>query len=162
MLDKADAVGRILENLLLSILLTGMIGLGTAQIVLRWAGAGSFVWGDEAIRLMVLWIAMVAGIAAAREDRHIAIDVFSRFLKPRAKAVTAVIVDLFTAIVCAALAWYGWVMVRFAIEDGDVLLGGLPGWFFQGIIPVAFLLMAYRYMIWVVRRLREIAAGPEQ
>ena len=76
MLDKADAVGRILENLLLSILLTGMIGLGASQIVLRWAGAGSFVWGDEAIRLMVLWIAMVAGIAAAREDRHIAIDVF--------------------------------------------------------------------------------------
>jgi TRAP-type C4-dicarboxylate transport system permease small subunit len=162
MLDKADAVGRILENLLLSILLTSMIGLGAAQIVLRWVGAGSFVWGDEAIRLMVLWIAMVAGVAAAREDRHIAIDVFSRFLKPRAKAVAAVFVDLFTAIVCAALAWYGWVMVRFALEDGDVLLGGLPGWFFQAIIPAAFLLMAYRYMIWVVRRVREIAAGPEQ
>ena len=162
MLDKADALGRFLENALLSVLLTGMILLGATQILLRWSGAGSMVWGDEAIRLMVLWIAMVAGIAAAREDRHIAIDVLSRFLKPRAKAATAIIVDLFTALVCAALAWYGWVMVRFAIEDNDALLGGLPAWFFQAIIPVAFLLMAYRYGIWFVRRLRELTAGPRE
>jgi TRAP-type C4-dicarboxylate transport system permease small subunit len=158
-LQRADALGRILENFLLSVLLASMIVLGAAQIALRWSGAGSFVWGDEAIRLMVLWIAMVAGIAAAREDRHIAIDVLSRFLKPRAKAVTALVVDLFTALVCAALAWYGWVMVRFAIEDGDVLLIGLPAWFFQGIVPAAFLLMAYRYAIWFARRLRELATG---
>jgi TRAP-type C4-dicarboxylate transport system permease small subunit len=158
-LKRAEALGRILENLLLSVLLATMIVLAASQIVLRWSGAGSLVWGDEAIRLMVLWIAMVAGIAAARENRHISIDVLSRFLKPRAKAVTALIVDLFTALVCAALAWYGWVMVRFAIEGGDLLLGGLPAWFFQGIVPAAFLLMSYRYAIWFARHLRELLNG---
>ena len=77
---------------------------------------------------MVLWIAMIAGVAAAREDRHISIDVLSRFLSPRGRAVTAVFVDIFTMAVCLALAWYGWVMISFALEDGDRLLGKLPAW----------------------------------
>ena len=158
-LEKAEALGRVAENILLSALLAGMIGLAATQIVLRWSDLGSLVWGDEAIRLMVLWIAMVAGVAAAREDRHIAIDVLSRFLGKRSKALTSLIVDLFTSAVCLALAWYGWGMVSFALEDGEVLLGGLPAWFFQAVIPAAFLLMAYRYFIWFVRRLRELFAG---
>jgi TRAP-type C4-dicarboxylate transport system permease small subunit len=159
LLAKASAFGRFVENTLLSLLLAGMIGLAALQIVLRWSDLGSLVWGDEAIRLMVLWIAMVAGIAAAREDRHIAIDVLSRFLGARSKAFTAVIADLFTAGVCLALAWYGWGMLRFAIEDGDVFFGNLPAWFFQSIIPVAFALMAYRYFLWFLRGLRTLFSG---
>jgi len=159
LLSVADKLGRYLENALLSVMLAGMIGLAASQIVLRWSGSGSLVWADEAIRLLVLWIAMVAGIAAAREDRHISIDILSRFLAVRPRAVTAIVVDLFTAIVCFALAWYGRGMVQFAIEDGEVLLGGLPAWIFQAIIPVAFALMGYRYLIWVARRVREFGAG---
>lgn len=158
-LDTAEALGRWIENALLSALLAGMIGLGALQIILRWSSAGSLVWADEAIRMMVLWIAMVAGVAAAREDRHISIDVLSRFLAPRARAFAAAAVDLFTAGVCLALAWYGGIMVQFALDDGDVLLTGLPAWIFQAVIPVAFLLMGYRYFLWFIRRFREFARG---
>lgn len=158
-LDIAEALGRWLENALLSALLAGMISLGALQIALRWSSAGSLVWADEAVRMMVLWIAMVAGVAAAREDRHISIDVLSRFLSPRARVITAAVVDLFTAGVCVALAWYGWLMVRFAIEGEDVLLTGLPAWIFQAVIPVAFLLMGYRYFLWSIRRVRQAAVA---
>jgi TRAP-type C4-dicarboxylate transport system permease small subunit len=160
-LEKAEAVGRFLENALLSALLAGMIGLGALQIALRWSGAGSLVWADEAIRLMVLWIAMVAGVAAAREDQHISIDVLSRFLSPRAKAAATAIVDLFTTMVCLALAWYGRIMVEYAFEGEDVLLTGLPAWIFQAVIPVAFLLMGYRYFLWFIRKLRQATAVGE-
>lgn len=153
LLILADHSGRLLENLLLAVLLLGMIGLGTAQIVLREFNLGTLASADEAIRLMVLWIAMIAGIAAAREDRHITIDVLSRFLAPRLRAAMAVLVHLFTAIVCLALAWYGGLMVQLAAEGGDRLLGGLPAWPFQAVIPVAFLLMGWRYLIWAARRL---------
>jgi len=158
-LKKAEALGCLLENIFLSTLLAGIIALAASQILLRWTGAGSFVWGDEAIRLMVLWIAMVAGIASARDDRHIAIDVLSRFLSPRGKSIAAVFVNLFTASVCLVLAWYGWRMVEYAIEGGDLFFSSLPAWIFQAIIPVAFLLMGYRYLIWFARRLREALAG---
>ena len=146
---------------MLGALLLGMIGLATTQILLRDLGAGTLVWGDEAVRLMVLWIAMIAGVAAAREDRHIAIDVLSRFLKPRSRAGIAVMIDIFTAAVCAALAWYGWVMIRFALEDGDKLLGGLPAWPLQAIIPAAFLCMAWRYVVWSIKHFRQAVHGSE-
>ena len=161
LLASADRFGRLLENLFLSLLLAGMIGLGAAQIFLRWVGTGSIVWGDEAIRLMVLWIAMIAGIAAAREDRHISIDVLSRFLGPRSRLSATLVVNLFTVVVCLALAWYGNTMVQFALEDGDIVLTGLPAWIFQAVIPVAFLLMAYRYSIWFFRRLQSLVQGEQ-
>ena len=160
-LDKADKCGRYLENTFLSVLLLSMIGLGVTQILLRWSGAGSLSWGDEAIRLMVLWIAMIAGIAAGREDRHIAIDVLSRFFSPRGKAMVALVVDLFTAAVCLVLAWYSYLMVEFAFVDSDILLGGLPAWWFQSILPIAFLLIAYRYFLWFAKRIVELSGRGE-
>ena len=159
-LVKADKLGRILEDALLTLLLLGMVTLGSAQIFLREFDLGSLSWGDEAIRLMVLWIALIAGIAAAREDRHIAIDVLSRFLPGRLNSLVAALVALFTSLVCAVLAYYSWDMVSFALEDGDTLLGGLPAWWFQAILPVGFALIAYRYLLWVLRRLRA-AVTPE-
>lgn len=158
-LHKLDVFGRLLENILLTVLLAGMIVLSATQIFLRWGGAGSISWGDEGVRLMVLWIAMVAGVASAREDRHISIDLVSRFLSGRGRAITAIVVDLFTVTVCLALAWYGYEMVALAHEFEDELLGGMPAWIFQAIIPAAFLLIAYRYLIWVARRMRELISG---
>ncbi len=160
MLEWADRAGRFCENLFLGLLLGGMILLACTQIVLRDFGLGSLIWGDEAVRLMVLWIAMIAGIAAAREDRHISIDVLSRFLPPRGRALAALVVDLFTVAVCLTLAWYGRSMVQFALEDGDLLLSGsMPAWLLQAVVPVAFLLMAWRYLIWVARRCRTLLTG---
>lgn len=158
-IDWASRCGRWLENTLLAVLLLGMILLATTQILLRDFGFGTLIWGDEAIRLMVLWIAMIGGIAAAREDRHIAIDALSRFLSDNWRAVTAIAVDIFTIAVCLALAWYGWVMIEYALEDGDTVLGGLPAWFFQGVIPAAFLCMAWRYFVWLLRNVGALLSG---
>ncbi len=158
-LQVASKLGRLLENLLLSVLLLGMIGLASTQILLRWSGSGSLAWGDEAVRLAVLWIAMIAGIAYAREDRHISIEVLPRFLSAKGRAVAAVVVDLFTVMVCLTLAWYGYKMVALAYEFKDLLLDGLPAWPFQAVIPVAFLVIAYRYLVWTARRLRTLISG---
>lgn len=158
-LAAADLLGRWIENFLLSVLLLSMIGLAATQIILREFGLGTLIWGDEAIRLMVLWIAMIGGIAAARENRHIAIDVLSRFLSDRGRAATAIFINLFTIAICLALAWYGWIMIGFALEEGEKVLMGLPAWFFQGVIPAAFLCMAWRYFVWLLKNIQTAATG---
>lgn len=158
-LDQAERVGRWLENLLIGLLLAGMILLACTQIFLRNFDFGTLVWADQAINHAVLWVAMVAGVAAAREDRHIAIDVLSRFLAPRTRAGVALLVDLFTVAVCLALAWYSWKLTEFALEDQETLLIGIPVWIAQAALPVAFTLMAWRYTIWFARRLRILLVG---
>ncbi len=162
MLEWADRAGRWLENASLGLLLGGMTLLACTQIFLRNFGMGSLFWGDEAVRLMVLWIAMIAGIAAAREDRHISIDVLTRLLPARLRALPTLVVDVFTAVVCFALAWYGWRMVSFAIADGDTLLVDKPAWIFQIVLPVAFFLMGWRYVIWAIRRVHLLLGSATQ
>jgi TRAP-type C4-dicarboxylate transport system permease small subunit len=152
MLAWADKAGRFLENLLLTLLLGGMTLLACTQIFLRDFGFGSLLWGDEAVRLMVLWIAMIAGVAAAREDRHISIDVLSRFLPDKLRALTTILVDLFTAGVCGLFAWHSGRFVMGSYEFGDTLMKNKPAWMLQIILPIGFGLMAYRHLVLALKR----------
>lgn len=161
-LARADRAGQILENAALVAVLTAMILLAAAQIVLRNFMDSGFAWGDEALRLMVLWVAMLGAVAASRENRHISIDALSRILPGGPKAWADVIVRAFTAGVSFVLAWYSWVFVAESREFEDTLLGDLPAWWFQAILPVAFFLIGYRYAIWCLRALRDIATGGGQ
>ena len=153
LLKQAQRAGLLFENSLLVLVLSGMIILATAQILLRNVTGAGFAWADEALRLMVLWVAMLGAVAASREYRQISIDVLSRYLPERSKAWVAALVDLFTSCVAAVLTWYSFQFVSDSYEYQDVLLGDQPAWIFQSILPLAFALMTYRYAIWFVIRI---------
>ncbi len=142
----AERLGRWLENTLLAVVLFAMIGLAATQVLLRGVFGGGVAWADEALRLLVLWAAMLGAIAASRDNVHLRIDLLSRFLPVTWRRVTAVLVDLFAAAVSAILAWYSWRFVAETREFGDQVLGTWPAWAFQAILPVAFALIAYRYL----------------
>ncbi|MDH3588337.1 MAG: TRAP transporter small permease [Gammaproteobacteria bacterium] len=152
-------LGKLLEDSLLVALLVALILISTTQIVMRNVFDAGFSWTDELLRLLVLWLAMAAAVAAARDDRHIAIDVLSRFVKGRALAGIQIVITLFTAAVCGVLAWYAG---RFANESRlyeDVLLGGFPAWVLQSVLPLAFGVMAYRYLVHAAGHARMLIRG---
>lgn len=156
LLGRAERLGRLLENSVLVGVLSAMILLAGLQILLRnFVGAG-FSWADEALRLMVLWIAMIGAVAASREYRHISIDILSRFVPPTARLWSALIIDLFTAGVSFALCWSSYEFVAQAFQFNDRLLGDLPAWPFQAVLPVAFGLIGYRYTVWSLTRVKAI------
>lgn len=156
LLARADKLGRLAENAALVVTLSAMILLGSTQIILRNFFDSGFGWADEALRLMVLWVAMFGAVAASREQRHISIDVLSRILPGRAKSWVEILVDGFTAAVALILAWYSWVFVAESREYQDILLNDLPAWWFQSVLPIAFLLIAYHYVIAFLRQLRSV------
>jgi TRAP-type C4-dicarboxylate transport system permease small subunit len=133
-----------------------MILLGSTQIILRNFFNSGFGWADEALRLMVLWVAMFGAVAASREQRHISIDILSRVLPDSAKVWVAILVDGFTAAIALILAWYSWIFVADSYEFQDRLLNDLPAWLFQLVLPVAFFLIAYHYVIALLRQLRSL------
>ena len=152
-LQRADQLGRWIENGCLSILLVAMIGLASSQIFLRNFSTGGFPWADEALRLMVLWVALLGAVAAARDDRQIAIDILSRLMPPKPRLLTLAAMNLLTASVSFVLAFYAFNFVFDAYAYEDLLLNDLPAWAFQSILPIAFFLLGYRYLIWTARRL---------
>lgn len=147
---RADTAGRAVENALLVVGVSALIVVASGQILLRNVFSIGLVWADGMLRLTVLWLALLGAIAASREGRHIRIDIVARFLGPRSRLVLAFMRELVTAAVCAVLAWYAWAFVADSREFGDVLLGNLPAWWFQIILPVGFAVMAYRHLLGAV------------
>ncbi|MEL6870561.1 MAG: TRAP transporter small permease subunit [Pseudomonadota bacterium] len=146
MLARLARWGKAAEDTVLVLLLSAMIALATSQIVMRNLFDSGLIWADEALRLMVLWLALAGAVAAARADKHISIDVLSRFLPPIGFRLARTVTHLFTAGVCGAIAWHAWRFVASSREYEDTLLGDQPAWIFQVVLPVAFALMAWRYL----------------
>lgn len=158
-LEKA---GTHAEDALLLIILVSMILLAGTQIFLRNFFDSSLFWGDEMLRLMVLWLTIAGGLAASRMDKHISIAVVDRFLPDKAQLVTKVIIDLFTASICALFAWHSARFVMGSYEYGDVLMRVVPAWTMQIILPVGFALMAFRHLILAITRpLNSVKQLPE-
>jgi TRAP-type C4-dicarboxylate transport system permease small subunit len=156
----ADRFGRAIETFLLALTLGAMIMLAAAQIVLRNFGSGGIDWADEALRLLVLWVAMLGAVAASREQRHVSIDALSRYLPRGMHPWTSFLVEVFTAGVCLALAWFSWLFVADSRMAEDMVLGGrVPAWTVQSILPMGFFLMGYRYTFSSVRRVLRHRAG---
>ena len=144
-LDRLERWGTTAENAVLVLLLTAMILLAVGQIILQIFFSIGFVWADELISLIVLWIAIVASVAAARSDRHLRIDALSHFVPQRYARFPRIIVDAFAAGMCLFLGWHSY---RYILLFGeDTVLNGVPVWIALSVIPIAFALMAYRFAL---------------
>lgn len=150
-LSRLEKVGDGLETALLVVLLSAMIGLAAWQIIGRNLFDTAFIIGDEVLRMMVLWLTLVGAMAASRADRHISIAVIDRWLKGRALDAARAVTHLFTAVVCGAVAWYSLAFVRLTHEFGDTMMGDVPAWLLQSILPVGFALMTWRHLVLTVR-----------
>lgn len=150
-LDRLDAAGRFVENVLLVGLLSSMMLLSVAQIVAREIFETGFFWSGELIKIMVLWLAMVGAVAACRENRHIRIDALSHLLSDRGIALVRLLVDTFAAGVCAVVAWHAWRYVQLEREIEDTVLIGTPAWIIHVVVPIAFLLLSYRFLVAVAK-----------
>ncbi|MDX1500290.1 MAG: TRAP transporter small permease [Woeseiaceae bacterium] len=145
--DRLDRTGRLLENFALVVLLGGLVGVGVAEIVLREIFGRGISWAEEFSRLTVLWLAMIAAIAAARENRHIRIDALGHLLPDILFRATRVLVDLFAAAVCAVIAWHAWRYLQIEIEFEDTVFRETPAWIVHSVVPAAFALTAYRFVL---------------
>ena len=153
-LDRAAAAARAAETALLAILLGGLILFATAQIVLRVGFSRSMEWGDELVRLIVLWLALLGALAASRDNRHITMAALHRWLPPRVQRAAEVCADAFAAVFCAAFAWFGVAYVLDSRSFGDTVFGSVPAWWLQSLLPVVFALIAYRYVVRAANRAR--------
>ena len=144
---RLERWGTALENVTIVLLLGALMLLAVAQIVLRVFFSFGFVWADELVKLFVLWIALVASIAASRSDRHLRIDVLSHFVAEKYARIPRIIVDAFAAFMCGLLAWHSWRYIQLTIEFEDTVLIDFPAWIAYVLLPLSFVLMSYRFVL---------------
>lgn len=148
-LQHAIEILRRIEDWLLAILVLLLVVLAGGQIVLRDFFHTGISWADPLMRQLVLWTGMLGALAAVRDEKHIALDVLQRFLSPLVQKIARMLTFGFAAAICAALAWYSYVMlgVDYASATPSSAFASLPAWIPETILPTAFGLMALRFVL---------------
>ena len=142
---------RRLEDALLALLLTSMIGVAVLQMILRNFFDSGLFWGNSAVQVMVLWVAMVGAMVASRNDEHIRIDLAGRYLVGPARLWVSRLVNAFVCMVLLIYAWYSLQFVRYEYEDQTIAFASVPAWWCESIMPAGAFIMAVRYALLTVR-----------
>lgn len=135
------------EDALLALLLTTMIVLASTQILLRNLFDSGFVWIDPLLRVLVLWLGLLGATVATRNNKHVSIDLLSRFFKRDIYCLIQSVVAQISSWTCLVIAWFGLSWIRLDYEDGVASFLGVPAWILAVIIPAAFTLIGLRYLL---------------
>lgn len=136
-----------IEDAVLAGLLLIMIAMAVAQIVLRNLFGSGISWGDILVRILVLWVGLLGAVAASRQNRHITIDILTRYLPPRVSIFVNSMTAFFTAVLCSFVTYHGFRFVLMERESGGKAFAQIPVWICEAVIPFAFFVIALRYFI---------------
>ncbi len=147
LLTRLDASLNRVEGILLVVMLAVMVVMAFLQVVLRNFFSTGILWGDIFLRHLVLWMGFLGAALATSQERHIAIDAFTRFLSPRVKSAIRVLTNLFAAVVCGFLVQASITFVELERESGTLVYQDIPAWYVQLIIPGGFALLVFHFLV---------------
>ena len=151
MFDKLPAIFRRVETSLLVVLFLAMLGVAVYQVLARNLVGGGLLWGDELVRVALLWVTMAGATFASGTDSHIRIDIVARFASDPLNQWIKRTTNLFTACLCIALGWYSITFIQWDYADGTLGVGAIPAWICELVIPVAAFIMGLRYVIQTIK-----------
>ncbi len=134
------------DGLLVGFLLILIIMAGSQIIMRNLLGMG-FVDMDTLSRLMVLWLGMLGAVVASRNKRHISVDLLTPRLPKKIRLFVEMVMELFAAVVCALITYYSFIFIQIESEYGTFIVSGVPSWAALLIIPAAFALITFHYLI---------------
>jgi len=150
------------ERAILCLLLTTMITLVCVQIILRIFFSDGLFWADPLLRYLVLWCGLIGAVSATSQGKHIALDITANKLPKKLEPWITLITYLFSTLTSGGLTWAGWLFLRAEIEFGGSGPLSLPLWFWNGIFPVAFGLIALKYLLLFLLQTRIIITTNSQ
>lgn len=143
------------EDGLLALLLTTMIVLAGTQILLRNFFDSGIVWIDPLLRVLVLWLGLIGATVAARHNKHIRIDLLSRFFERNTHRLIQSLIGQISGWTCLVIAWHGLDWIRLDYSDAVTWFGDIPAWAVEIIVPLAFALIGLRYLLISINRGRQ-------
>lgn len=134
-----------LEEAFMVVALVFMTVLTVVQVVLRYVFAAGLVWSLEATTYAFAWLVLIGMSYGVRTGAHLAVDLVTSRLRPRAARAFAV-AALAAGLAYCALMGYGSALFvdRLMTLGTDARDIPLPRFLLTGIMPIAFLLLALR------------------
>jgi C4-dicarboxylate transporter DctQ subunit len=151
--EKKGIIGRIddlwagLEGWAIVILLAAMIILAFTQVVMRNFFQSGFEWADIVVRHLMLWVGLLGASIAAKEGRHLNVDIASRLIPEKWYYLVHAFTCFITAAISGLFFWAGYKFVAFLYEYGMGMLDGKTAALASAILPIAFLGVAIRFLL---------------
>jgi C4-dicarboxylate transporter DctQ subunit len=136
-----------LEEYLTAALLAAMTLLTFTQVVLRYLFDTGLIWALETTTYLFGWLVLIGISIGVRTNSHIAVDLVSERLPPRArKAVALGAVSL--SLLYATLMCYGsWTLIDQLRAFGSLAHDiPLPRWILLSSLPIGFALLGLRIL----------------
>ena len=153
-MSAVKAISRFLsgvETSLIVLLLGTMTGLAFLQVILRNFFSTGILWADPFLRHLVLWVGFLGASQATRQEKHINLDILTRYTSGRMRNTFRIFTNIFAGMITALLARAGWIFLKSELDSAETIFAigrtNVPAWWFQIIIPVGFGLMAFRFFI---------------
>jgi TRAP-type C4-dicarboxylate transport system permease small subunit len=147
MLKSIESVLNKIEGAVLIFLLLVMLFMAFGQVVLRNFFSGGLVWGDILLRHLVLWIGFLGAALATSGERHLNIDILTRYLPERLRGAVAALSNVFAAAVFFFLFRASLTFIGFEIVNKNTVFADIPSWFAQIIIPIGFGLLTFHFIV---------------
>lgn len=153
-----------IENCIMLTCVVAALGVGFAQVFMRYVFNAGFAWSEGILITLVVWAAMIGGGRAVRDRLHVRVDVFVHASPARAQRPLELLANLIALSYCALMAWFGWLYTQFVWQLGNVSFEAyIPEWMIYGVVPVSLGLFVIRYLqrIWLIATGRDTAESIE-
>jgi len=108
-------------------------------------------------------IVLFGGVWTFFEDRHVTVDFMAVHMRPRTRAVIAILGDLFLLLpLCVLVVWYGtkFASVSWNTGEGSNQGGLIAHWLIKGALPVSFFLLGAGAVVHAVETALGLVRGP--
>jgi TRAP-type C4-dicarboxylate transport system permease small subunit len=136
--------------------LLAMVGLVTADIVLRNLARTGFSWANEITEYALYLITLLTAPWLLRRGQHVRIDMMLVVAPPRLAWFMEALADVVGLTACLVLVWYGSVMTAQSARLGSLTIKNLvfPEWWLLAPLPACFGLLALEFVLRFHRLMR--------
>ena len=136
-----------LEEYLTAALLAAMTLLTFVQVVLRYVFDSGLIWALEATTYLFGWLVLIGISIGIRTNTHIAVDLLSQRLPPRARQLVALIAVGLSLLYAGLMCYGSWTLIDqlriFGSLAHDI---PLPRWILLSSLPIGFALLGLRLL----------------
>ncbi len=148
LVERIDAAVARGETILLTVILTSMIGVAALQAILRNVSTTNIRWADGALQYGTIWVAFLGASIATHRGRHLSMDVLSRILRPRARHASHALTSTFAAAVAFLFAvGFAQFIAGPVRNDTDPNAAEIPAWIAYSVTPVLLGIIGMRFLL---------------
>jgi C4-dicarboxylate transporter DctQ subunit len=147
MLARFRAAADRLEEAFMIGALAAMTLLTFVQVVLRYVFGTGFVWSLEVTTYLFAWLVLIGMSYGVRMQAHIAVDILTSRLPPRAARGVALVTLALGLVYCALMLYGGVLFVERLMSLGNAARDiPVQRWVLTAVMPLGFVLLAIRLL----------------